>query len=131
MKINKCSLTGIAVNIDADNPYELLEQTSYYPVNFYGLDTDNNGWYPSKITFSDFSNYAMACYPGSTNISEIKYVFDIKDAGDYIFAFKLHNSIDFIIVQYNSGDSGFISFKLSNNCENNLLSYPPCNRGKE
>ena len=77
MKINKCSLTGIAVNIDADNPYELLEQTSYYPVNFYELGADdyyNNGWYPSKITFSDFSNYAMACYPGSTNISEIKYV---------------------------------------------------------
>ena len=55
MKINKCSLTGIAVNIDADNPYELLEQTSYYPVNFYELGADdyyNNGWYPSKITFS-------------------------------------------------------------------------------
>lgn len=98
MKINKCSLTGIAVNIDADNPYELLEQTSYYPVNFYELGADdyyNNGWYPSKITFSDFSNYAMACYPGSTNISEIKYVFDIKDAGDYIFAFKLHKRFGF------------------------------------
>ena len=95
IQITKCSLNGISAHIDsADTPYMLGDQTSYLPANYHRSDAEIF-WHPSQVSFESYSVFCMAYYPSAKGSNRLEYAFDIKDADDYICAFKLNKRYGF------------------------------------